>query len=91
MQLANANNTISVTDNTVLGNSIKLMFDNVAKGTYVANLIRAAVKKVYSGKISYDGGSSRQQLEFTNYLPVSIYQLHLSNGTFSKTIQVLIR
>jgi len=91
VQLANAKNTISITENPVLGNSIKLLFDNVAKGTYVTNLISASGERVYSGKISYDGGSSRQQVELTNHLPVGIYQLQLSNGTFSKTIQVIMR
>jgi hypothetical protein len=91
VQLAEAKNSISVTDNPVIGGCIKLLFDNVTRGAYVANLISASGEKIYTGKISYDGGKSYEQLALKNGLSAGIYQLQLSNGTFNKTIALLIR
>ncbi|MCW3106344.1 MAG: C-terminal target protein [Segetibacter sp.] len=89
--IANKKNAISVCNNPVVGSSVKLLFDNVEKGNYVVNLTNASGEKVYAGKISYAGGTSYQSVNLQSHVAAGFYQLHVSNGTYSKTIPLVMK
>lgn len=85
------NNTISVINNPVQGNSINLLFNNAEKGDYTVTLINAAGEKVYAGNISYTGGIATRKIQLKSNLPGGIYQLRWSNGAGIKNIPVLVQ
>ena len=91
VHIANEKTGISVVNNPVQGNSVKLLLSNIAEGNYMVKLINALGEKVYENKISHSGGIVYKQLELNNRLTPGVYQLQVSNGVLNKTISVLIQ
>lgn len=90
VQLGNAKNSISVLNNPIEGSTIKLVFDNIVAGTYMVNLMNASGEKVYTGKISFGGGNNIEQIELNSRLSAGVYELQITNGTYNKTMSVLV-
>ncbi|MDQ6813325.1 MAG: hypothetical protein M3040_06305 [Bacteroidota bacterium] len=91
VQVADAKSAITVTNNPVQGGVVKLLFNNAEKGNYVVSVMNLLGEKVYTGNISYTGGTSYEEIKLNSHLPAGIYQLQVNNNSFNKNIQILVK
>jgi hypothetical protein len=85
--ISNGPPSITVYPNPVIGSTINLQLNNIAKGTYTVTLTNKLGQVVYSDKINHEGGSASRSIQLDKKLAQGSYQLQL--GDF--IVQVLLQ
>jgi hypothetical protein len=81
--------SITILSNAIAGNKIALKFNAVKKGIYKLRLLNDAGQTIFMKAIKHPGGSSIENLSYSNFLPGGIYKLEITGAGTKKIFDVL--
>lgn len=83
---------ISIYPNPVTGRNVTLLFTNMPKGLYSLHLYNSTGQKVFSGRVSHDGGTAAQTFGLNRDFAKGNYHLHITGeGVSLPAVKVIIR